>query len=500
MKLLRDMIPGAPVPLRRCVGYAMAAVLLTAALRPGVFDVGREWSLEGYSIVSMDLAMSRAFCGTPSALSPLVSVTTLVSTHPELSDVPAKQLAAERSGTLQRFCDTSTEPRINNENSLMWLDSWLWRLRPNLSIRGIGQWLHGIRIAGLAVAFACMVGSGSGVLVAAASWAYSLALLQELRFYAHHSYPFLLVLVVLTASAYAVVSQRGWTRSLWGAGAIAAISGAWSAFGTNMRSSHLAIYVALAIILFAIGELGDATAGRRARGQRLGAAAVLFVLGFMGFQYLAITRHLPTNIEGFARHTIFHPLVLGLGVPESELSRQEGITWSDSVGLTLARSVDPQVGYLDESYERALQTYYLRLWKQHPSEMWRVYADKGRTAGKHMLSIIRVRPGRDGALIGMVLSPLDRLPNGLYLTALYVLISIGALWRACRGRSALGALLAFTATAAVLLQVEATMIMSNYVINYQSYLAMFSVFISMVLPGALLGLLWDRLQPRVVNG
>jgi hypothetical protein len=499
IKLLRDMIPGAPVPLVRCLAYTVAAILLTAVVRPGVFAVGGESSLESYSILSMDLAMSRAFCGTPSAVSPLVSVSTLVSTQPELGNVPAKQLAAERSGTLQRFCETSIEPRINNENSLMWLDSWLWRLRPNLSIHGIGQWLHGIRVAGLAVAFACMVGSGSGVLVAATSWAYSLALLQELRLYAHHSYPFLLVLLVLTASVYAVVSQRGWTRSLSGAGIIAALCGAWSAFGTNMRSSHLPIYVAFAIALFLIGELRDAKAPRPARLRRLGTAAALFAAGFIGFQYGAITRHLPANVDGFARHTVFHPLVLGLGVPESELSRREGIYWSDSVGLTLARKIDPNVGYLDRSYERALQTYYSRLWSEHPSEMRQVYADKGRTAGKHMFSIIRVRPGRDGTLIGMVLGPIDQLPNGLYLTAFYVLIAIGGLWRAGRG-SVLGALLAFTAAAAVLLQVEATIIMSNYVINYQSYLAMFSVFISLLLPGALVGMLWDRLQPRVANG
>jgi hypothetical protein len=81
--------------------------------------------LEAYSIMSMDLAMSRAFCGTPSALAP-GQRDHGGRDHPELRDVPAKQIAAERAGSLQRFCgDLATEPRINNENSLMWLDSWL---------------------------------------------------------------------------------------------------------------------------------------------------------------------------------------------------------------------------------------------------------------------------------------------------------------------------------------------------------------------------------------
>ena len=64
--------------------------------------------LEDYSIVSLDLAMSRAFCGTPSAVTPLVSVATVARDEPELRDVPARQIAAERAGSLQRFCETST--------------------------------------------------------------------------------------------------------------------------------------------------------------------------------------------------------------------------------------------------------------------------------------------------------------------------------------------------------------------------------------------------------
>jgi len=497
---LREWLPGPPLPLIRVLLYTVAAVLVTGVARPDFYRIGREPLLEAYSIVSMDLAMSRAFCGTPSALSPLVSVTTVAGDHPELRDVPARQIAAERAGGLQRFCETSTEPRINNENSLMWLDSWLWRLWPDLSINQLGQLLHAIRVGSLAVAFACMLGSGSGLIAAAASWLWSLALLEELNPFAYHSYPFLFVLLVLTTSAYAALSQRRLMRSVWGAGLIAAIAGAWSAFGTNMRSSHLPVYVALSITLFLIADLKDTGALRLARLRRLGVALVLYAVGFGGFQYVAITRHLPRNVEGFARHTIFHPLVLGLGVPESDLSRREGITWADPSGLRIARKIDPQVGYLDQSYERALRTYYSRLWSDHPGEMAQVYLNKGRTAGKHIFSVLRFRPGKEGAILAMVLAPLDLLPNGLYLTALYILVAIGGLWRAWQAQSTLGALLAFMAIAAFFLQVEATIIMSNYVINYQSYLAFFSVFLSLTLPAAMAGLLWDRVQPRVLNG
>jgi len=498
-RLLRELLPGPPVPFVRVLVYAAAVVLVTGIARPDSYRIHGDLLLEDYSIVSLDLAMSRAFCGTPSALSPLVSVTTVAHNQPELLDVPARQIAAERAGSLQRFCETSTELRINNENSLMWLDSWLWRLRPDMSINQLGQMVHAIRVASLAVALACMLSSGSGLIVAAVAWLWSLALLEELHPFAYHSYPFLLVLLVLTTSAYAAISQRKLMHSAWGAGAIAVITGAWSAFGTNMRSSHLPVYVALSIALFLIAEQ-DTKVVRPTRLRRLAVAMVLYAVGFGAFQYLAITRYLPRDIEGFARHTIFHPLVLGLGVPESDLSRREGITWADISGLHIARRVDPQVGYLDRSYERALSTYYSRLWSEHPGEMVQVYLNKGRTAGKHIFSILRARPGKKGAILATVLAPLDLLPNGLYLTALYILVVFAGFWRAWRGQSAVGALLAFMALAAFFLQVEATIIMSNYVINYQSYLAFFSVFLSLALPAAAAGLLWDRVQPRVLNG
>ena len=162
-KALREFLPGPPMPFMRALLYTAAAVLLTGLARPDFYKSHGDLLLEDYSILSMDLAMSRAFCGTPSAVTPLVSVTTVARDQVELRDVPARQIAAERAGSLQRFCESSTEPRINNENSLMWLDSWLWRLRPELSINELGQLLHGIRVAMVVATLASLLANGSGV-------------------------------------------------------------------------------------------------------------------------------------------------------------------------------------------------------------------------------------------------------------------------------------------------------------------------------------------------
>ncbi len=124
-------------------------------------------------------------------------------------------------------------------------------------------------------------------------------------------------------------------------------------------------------------------------------AAAMFVAGFFAFQYVAITRHLPRDVDALARHTIFHSVVIGLGVPESDLSRREGLTWADGAANAAAQRVDPKAAYLSKSYETALFNYYTGLWSRYPREMMQVYWMKARTAGKHMLEILRDATGQD---------------------------------------------------------------------------------------------------------
>ena len=99
-----------------------------------------------------------------------------------------------------------------------------------------------------------MLANGAGVIVAAISWFWALFLLQQLGEYVHHGYPFMFTMLLLTASVYPDVSRRGWTQSLRGAATVAAITGVWTGFATNMRTSHFPAYLALVILLFASSE------------------------------------------------------------------------------------------------------------------------------------------------------------------------------------------------------------------------------------------------------
>jgi hypothetical protein len=115
-------------------------------------------------------------------------------------------------------------------------------------------------------------------------------------------------------------------------------------------------------------------------------------------------------------------------------------------------------------------------------------------AGKQMLAVLRTRHGFDRRVSRIVLLPLDLLPDGIYLLALYVSAAALAIWQAWKG-SARAMLFAALAVPAVLLHVESALIASQYSVNYHSYLAFFSVFFVVSIAMSVLGWLADRVMP-----
>ena len=226
-------------------------------------------------------------------------------------------------------------------------------------------------------------------------------------------------MLLLTASAYAVVSRRGWTRSLYGAATVATVAGVWTGFATNMRTSHFPIYLSLIILLFASGEFAFLKDRQPSRLRRMAMAAAMFVAGFFAFQYVAITRHLPRDLDATARHTIFHSVVIGLGVPESDLSRREGLTWSDRAAYAAALRTDPKTGYLTRSYETALFNYYSGLWSQYPGDMMHVYWAK---AQHRRQAHARVPPHATRQ---------DRAGSSRSLSRPWISCPTGSGWRSC---------------------------------------------------------------------
>src|SRR4051812_19499566 len=79
---------------------------------------------------------------------------------------------------------------------------------------------------------------------------------------------------------------------------------------------------------------------------------------------------------------------MGVSVPSTAFSEREGVKWDDNVGYAPAKRIDPALSYLGPGYEAALRTYYFGLWREHPSEMLRIYRLKIHELGGTLAALV----------------------------------------------------------------------------------------------------------------
>ncbi len=285
------LLPGGPtLQLGQAVLWVAVMWAAVALIRPDLLRAEALVFDNDHGLLSMEIAMSRAYCDAPSKISPSVRITYEVRDRPELANVPLQRLAIERAGSLVRYCNSIGSPVANNENSLMWVMSWMLRLGPELSFAGLAQGLHTIRLAGLVLFSATLMVAGCGALLAGAATVIALSLLHELQAQAYTAYPFLLVLVLVTTAVYVLASNWRFTRGTAGSALVAFSVGAWTSFAGNIRTSHLPVYLVMASLFFAIN---DRMGARPARSRlRVVLMTVLFAVGYAAFHYVAIERHL----------------------------------------------------------------------------------------------------------------------------------------------------------------------------------------------------------------
>jgi hypothetical protein len=215
------------------------------------------------------------------------------------------------------------------------------------------------------------------------------------------------------------------------------------------------------------------------RWMSIAAFATPLVIGYLALYAGAIASAAPPGTASRLSHSIVHPLVLALAVPPTEFSRSAGITWDDAAGPGIARRIDPESDFLGPRYNRAMAQFYRQLWRDRTREMIGLYRHKFAMAGSNMLWLLRSSPGSTGALIAVLLAPLDWLARVAWLVVIETAIAVAcwiSFWR--HGWvTAFG--LALLSGAAALLQVEAGVIYSLFVQQYHNYSAFVALFLSL---------------------
>jgi hypothetical protein len=425
---------------------------------------------DGHAWASLDVAVDRQLCGAVSHLSGVFRLGATVNADQSLVDVPIRDVVESRGGR-EAYCARVTLPFVNNENSLMLLESAVLAAIPGASVRTIGQALWIMKMAMVAVFIVALLLAGAPVLLSGVLFAAALTIATSLDTHHFSQYPLVLPSVLLNAGVAAIAVRMQVGERLTAFAATCALGGVLSAFATNVRTSVAPLCAGL-WVLYIVFNCARLRRDTRATPRRLLLAACVAITalwaGFAAFSaaYISPISSLSTNYNS-PRHPIAHPLVLSLAFPRNALATSQGIEWNDELGLKLAQRVDPEVTYLGPRYEPALFRFYFDLWRQYPREMLGIYAAKFEVAGRALVQQLASIPNVP-EFWAAVLFPLRRVTTGVAVLLLFAGTVGVAAWAAIRRRATIAVPIAMVGMLGLLTQLESALIVPSFVLQYHN--------------------------------
>jgi hypothetical protein len=395
-------------------------ISLTCALSCGALGAfpttkGASFSGEGsgHALLSFSMAASRADCPDRRLRMPFyvrVEEAAASGLLAQLFDIRILDLPSRLDETAPKLCAQDVGSVTNNENTLMLLMQVALTMWPNATLSQLADVLLWMKVAALLFFVTVLARIGVPVLAVFGSLLLALVILRASnRGVEFTLYPFLMPALVSYVGAVVLVSQQR-TPLLCALSYIAL--GLVCGVLMNLRSSYIPVWFGLVV-------LAGLLQWRTLRGRVTGAiaCAVLF-FGSAIVVHNSIVNSAASNSNfNYSHHPIGHPLLLGLAVPENPFAASEGIVWSDAAGIGIARRIDPTVEYLDQKYDRALITYYFKLWREHPREMMKIYRLKVEQAGLNAFPSF-LDDKMSGTLLTRFYAPIRTLRSGSALVAI----------------------------------------------------------------------------------
>jgi hypothetical protein len=358
-------------------GLASLIIVAAGAIQFDLFGQASHGRLspgDNHAAISMDQALVFSFCGKYGfrASHPTAGDPKPDAAPGDANIVPYAATIAAQHDSLERYCQSS-QRFLNNENGLFIVMAALLALPPDDTPRTLAIKITAFRCALLFVALYAMGLAGLGLLPLAAIGLIA-ARAQQIGQETHLAsvYTALPIVLLVTSASFALlypVIRRHRANGIIAAGIG---FGLLLGFVYNFRTTYL-----LAVLAQLAAALTVCAIWERGRLLRYVALIATMTAGFAIFQ-AALIWPLQQAQSGYrnAHHSIWHPIVLGLGAIGAPLTEREGIKWDDPTGHVLATRIDPTVVYLGPGYDEALRTYYFRLWQEHPAEMREIYRAK----------------------------------------------------------------------------------------------------------------------------
>lgn len=450
---------------------------------------------------ALEIALHRAVDGVPSHVEwPALGRMPGAAFYEALGDRPLRAALPAAIATDPASPRLPRGPVHNGENGLTFLEAVLLRLRPDLGLIGLRDALVAVRLALIALFGFAALRAGASPLLAwvlvhgAVEVGVAIASFKELTQFTLLQ-PALAAHVALLGAALSHATGRrpGAALAAHGAAGFATV-----ALG-HLRSSYYGLALGLLVLELAAAALLLRRRGRTPRAAALAAAAAAGGLTFH-LVFVAPLATLPEGTHGEGiHHQVFHPLVIGLGVPpDTKVAAAEGLRWDDTVGAAIAKRIDPGAPYLGPRYEAALRRYYVDLWRRAPRDMLAAYATKAWMAGSCVAwdgPVIFGSFETHGPL-AVLLRAARIVPGGPVWLALFLGLAAGGAWRLVRGRDPLASFLVVgCALAAAGLLVESAAVASTFNTQYHGFLAWAEA--GLVVLALQVGL--GRLQSRAID-
>ncbi len=476
------------IEYRRTLKQAILATILIGIFSFPFVSQFFKFSLKtehAHSIISVEQALNNFVCNKSSDISnkyPIRSLITGSNTSLEKwTNIPLSSIPSSLAGTNEAYCKTLV-PFINNENSLMFVMSGIFKLKPDITLEQLTETLVFLFAFSLLFSIFVLLRLGLSPLCCFGIFYLGCAIQHYIINFGHafSIYPFLMIILVLYTSLIALILDLGLHKKLWTTIVVGFLLGLIGAFILNFRTSYLPIVILGYIMYLGFALLDIKKKIKTTKNLLFLPIAFLgfLVIGFSTFQsvFYSPIANLTVNFNR-AYHVIGHSLVLGLAVPENELSRRENIKWEDITGDNLAKKIDPKAKYLGANYEKALLTYYMKLWIYYPQEMLDIYINKWMFSVVPLKSFIsatfNVPPNW---FISLVSIPLYIIENGIIYSLILGLLAIFALLKWNHWNIGFAFFISMLASASFLLVFETAIINPGFSLIYQNSLLL-AIFI-----------------------
>jgi hypothetical protein len=424
---------------------------------------------DGHGLGSMNVGYQNAHCGKTSHIVHVFSTTTDL-------DTPTNKLAFQDESQRAAFCLKSNFI-ILNETSLSYIYAGIFKVFPSITLNGIDILFNFFKVSTIALFAFILFRFGLSPIYVMFISIFSHFLIYNVdQTHRFGMYSFFISNYLFFLSI-SILYLYGLKKYLYKFIPLGILIGSYAAFLCNFRTSHSIIvmyvlFVLLIFIYFFMKEILDSKVKR----------FIFIVLSFSalysGFQLYNYTFIKPLHeaaknqsINNYTYHAVAHPLVLSLGISPSDLTAREGITWNDSIGASLAQKIDPSVSYLSKDYEKALFSYYAKLWIYFPREMFDIYKNKF-----YSFTTLKIRPIVQNLkrtnLNGKILDILGWLQSGVnssWNILIIFLLSLSLLGIFYRKFSFVGLFFSFSILGSCfLLLCESLIIMHSFVLTYHS--------------------------------